>query len=100
MLLRCVWKQRDRARALERGGQRTLVPGTGPGHTPGQNLAPVADEPAEPGDLLVIDVVDLLGAERAYLAMLPLGPSRPSGTGALARPPVALSGRWSGNCHE
>src|ERR1700739_709906 len=99
MLLRCVRKQRDRARTLERGGQRPLVPRARTGHAARQDLAPVADEPAQPGDLLVVDVVDLLGAERAYLAMLPLRPARSLGTGTLARRRVVISCGWSGNCH-
>src|SRR5690348_11654572 len=53
MLLRCVRKQGDRPCAFEGRGQRPLMPGTRPGDAAGQDLAPVADEPAQTGHLFV-----------------------------------------------
>ena len=40
---------------------------TGAGHAAGQNLAALAGEAAEPGHILVIDVLDLIYAECTYL---------------------------------
>src|SRR5207237_9122217 len=68
-----VRQQRDRARTLERRRQRPLMPGARPGHAPRQDLASVADKAAQARYLLVVDVVDLLDAEGAYLAVLALG---------------------------
>src|SRR5436305_7162971 len=71
-----VRQQSDRARPLERGRQRALMPRAGPGYAARKDLAAVADEPPQPRDLLVVDVADLLDAEAADLAMLPLRSSR------------------------
>src|SRR2546427_11407115 len=71
-----VRKESDRASALEGCGQRPLVPGARARHAARQDLAAVADEPAQARDLLVVDVRDLLQAEAADLAVLPLRPAR------------------------
>src|SRR5712692_1684603 len=92
VLLGCVRQQRDRPGALERHGQGTLVPRTGPGDAPRQDLAAIADKPAQPRNLLVIDVVDLLRAKRADLAMLPLRSPR-TACGLF-------SYGWTADCHE
>src|SRR5438270_3712969 len=89
----CVREQRDGARPLERGGQRPLVAGTGPGDAAGQDLAPVADEAAQPRDLLVVDVGDLLDAERADLAVLAPWAPRPRG------PVLARRSGWTVHAH-
>src|SRR5260370_24568840 len=70
-----VWKEGDGPSALERRRERSLVAGARARHAPGQNLPTVADEPAKPRDLLVVDVRDLIDAETAYLAVLALRPS-------------------------
>src|SRR5712692_401970 len=64
-----VGEERDLPCPLQSQGQRTLVLGAGAGHPPGQDLAAVADEAAQAGDLLVVDVPDLLHAEAADLAV-------------------------------
>src|SRR5260370_38423908 len=87
MLLRRVGQERDRAGALERRGQRPLVAGAGPGDAPREDLAPGADEAAKARDLLVVDVVDLLDAERAYLSVRALrSPRTPSFTRTRCAP--------------
>ena len=40
---------------------------TGAGHAAGQNLAALAGETAKPGDILIIDVLNLFNAELANL---------------------------------
>src|SRR2546428_8808064 len=84
-------KQGDRPCALERGGERALVPGARPGHSTGQDLPAVADETAQPRDLLVVDVLDFLHAQAAHLPVLPLRPPRP----ASARFTL-----WTLGCHR
>src|SRR5579864_1257567 len=86
-----VWEQCDRPRALEGGREGTLVPGACAGDAAGKDLASVADESPQAGDLLVVDVADLLDAEAAHLAVLAL---RPSAAAAAA----LLSG-WTVDCH-
>ena len=49
--------------------QRPLVQGAGAGHAPGEDLAAVAEVAAQARDLLVVDVVDVLQAEGAHLAV-------------------------------
>src|SRR5215831_13005051 len=71
-------QQRDGARALQGVGQRPLMLGARPGDAARQDLAPLGQEPAEAADLLVVDVVDALDAERADLAVGPLRPPVPS----------------------
>src|SRR5487761_134950 len=90
MLLGRVWKEGDRPCPLQRAGQRALVSGAGAGHAPRQDLAAVAHEAPQARDLLVVDVVDLLDAEAAHLAMLALRTS-PRRRGAFT---------WSVYCHR
>src|SRR5258708_29293470 len=81
--LGCVRKECDRPRALERRGQRALVAGACARHASGQDLAASAHEAAQPRDLLVVDVRDLLHAEGAHLAALALRtPASAAGAGA------------------
>src|SRR4051812_5322458 len=73
---RRVRQEGDRARAFERRGERALMPRASAGYTPRQDLSAVADEPAQPRNLFVVDVVDLLDAKAADLPVLPLGRPR------------------------
>ena len=70
-----VRHQGDRASALDGGGKLALVLGAGAGHAAGQDLAALAGEAAEPVDILVIDVLDLIHAKFADL------PARLAATG-------------------
>ena len=65
--VRHVGHQGDRTRALDGRRELTLVLCAGAGHAAGQNLAALAGEAAEPGHILVIDVLDLIHAKRAHL---------------------------------
>src|SRR5437868_3266188 len=94
MLLRRVRQQRDRAGALEGRGERSLVSGARSSYAPGQDLAAVADEAPQPRDLLVVDVRDLLDAESADLAVLPLRSART----AWARSGL-FAMWWTAACH-
>src|ERR1700737_2667893 len=64
--------QGNLAGALEGDRQRPLVAGAGAGDTAGEDLAALGDEPAQARDLFVVDVLGLLNAEAAYLAVRPL----------------------------
>src|SRR5579864_520645 len=88
-----VWEQCDRPRALEGGREGTLVPGACAGDAAGKDLASVADESPQAGDLLVVDVADLLDAEAAHLAVLALRPS-------ASAPAAARFTLWSVDCHQ
>src|SRR5450759_3601289 len=88
-----VRKQCDRPGALESGREGALVPRARAGDTPGKDLAAVADESPQAGDLLVVDVADLLDAEAAHLAVLAL---RSSASAAAA----ARFAMWSVDCHQ
>src|SRR5215210_5631183 len=72
-------------RALDRGRELGLVPATCTGHARGANLSLVTDRPAQRGEVLVIDDVDLLPAERAGLEAPATGAALASGA-ALAVP--------------
>src|SRR5215469_5855047 len=77
--VRREWQQGDRAGPLQRGGQRPLVLGAGARDPARQDLAPLGEEPPQPADLLVVDVVDALDTEGADLAAgSPAGPPLPS----------------------
>src|SRR5215203_1757071 len=52
---------------LDRGRELGLVTAAGACHARGANLSLVTDRPAQRGEILVIDDVDLLPAERAGL---------------------------------
>ena len=60
-----VRQQRQEARALDGGGQLTLVEGARAGQAGGRDLAVVADEVAQDVDLLVVDRLDLGDREAA-----------------------------------
>src|SRR5438132_1954867 len=78
-LVRGVRGQRDVAGALERDREPALMTRAGPRDATRKDLASLAHEAAEAGDLLVVDQVDLLHTEVADL---------------LVRLSVALIGRW------
>src|SRR5580704_5267739 len=61
-------QQCDMPCALQGHRQRALVARACPGHPARQDLAPLRQVPAQPGDLLVVDEVDVLQAEAAHLA--------------------------------
>ena len=54
--------------ALDGDSQRALVSGAGAGHTAGQYLRTLGHIAAESGDILIVDVLDLVNTEAAYLA--------------------------------
>ena len=58
----------DVAGALDRHGQRALMPGAGAELAARFDLAPFANVPAEAPDILVIDVPDIVDAKGADLA--------------------------------
>src|SRR5262249_29250187 len=62
-LLRGERHQGDFPGALDGVGQHPLVRGAGAGSAPGQDLAPLRDELAQPRGVLVVDVLDPLHAE-------------------------------------
>ena len=62
-----VGQQSDGARALDGGGQLTLMLGAGAHHAAGQDLAALAGEAAKFHDILIIDALNLVYAERANL---------------------------------
>src|ERR671918_2260645 len=64
-----VGKQRHLPGVLDGGGDVALVLGAVAGDPAGADLAPVAHELAQQVDVLVVDVVLLLGAELAELAL-------------------------------
>src|SRR3972149_386342 len=63
-----VREQGDVSSAFERDGQLALVPGTRARLPPRLDLGPLGQEPAAGGDLLVVDLDRLVGAEGAHLA--------------------------------
>src|SRR5256885_2943865 len=86
-----VGQQGQLSGAFDRGGQHALVPRTIPGDAAGENLAALGDEPAQPGDILVVNGIGLLAAERAVPA---LGPP-PSPLSPALRPRPTLRHRLS-----
>ncbi len=74
-----IREQGDVTGALERDREAPLVTSAGSRDATGQDLASLANEAAKPGDLLVVDEVDLLHTEVANLLV------------GLA---VPLIGRW------
>src|SRR6202035_1588826 len=84
VLLGRVWEKSDRAGALQRGRQRTLVAGARSRDATRKDFAAVAHESTEPRDLLVVDVVDLLDAEAADLSVLALLTSRSAASASAA----------------
>ena len=54
--------------ALDGDGQLALMCGAGAGDAAGQNLSALGHIAAEPCDILVVDVLDLIDAETANLA--------------------------------
>ena len=56
------------AGTLDRDGQLTLMLRAGTGHAARQDLRTFAQEAAESGNVFIIDVVDLIGAEDTNLS--------------------------------
>ena len=56
------------AGTLDRDGKLTLMLGAVAGHTAGQDLAALGHKAAETGQVLIIDMLDLIYAELADLA--------------------------------
>src|SRR5437899_11929434 len=86
-----IGQQGQLSGAFDRGGQHALVPRTIPGDAAGENLAALGDEPAQPGDILVVNGIGLLAAERTVPA---LGPP-PSPLSPALRPRPTLRHRLS-----
>jgi hypothetical protein len=63
---------------LQGRGQHALVLRARPALAAGIDLAAVADEPANPTDVLVVDLLDLIDAERADLASRSTKAGRPA----------------------
>src|SRR5205807_8105887 len=64
-----VGKQGELARAFDRDRQHPLVPGAVSRHPARQDLAPLGDKPAQPGNVFVVDKRGLLSAKRTDLAL-------------------------------
>jgi hypothetical protein len=75
LLVRGVGHESDGSRTLDSGGELALMLCTGAGHTAGQDLTALAGETAKTGNVLIIDMLDLIYAERADL------PARLAATG-------------------
>src|SRR5919107_2608298 len=86
-MVRDVRQEPQFACALDRGGELGLMATTGAGDARRANLALVADRPAQRCEVLVVDDVDLVPAERARL--------EPPGSGC---PPAAALAVTSGGC--
>src|SRR5689334_16907196 len=82
-----VRQQRQLTRALHRAGDLVLMTPAGAGDPARADLAPVGDELAQGGDVLVVDELDLVAAVLAGLAS-PTAASRLAIT--PARRPAAL----------
>ena len=65
-----VCEKRNGTCALYRNGYLTLVLSASSGNSAGQNLGTLAYALSESGYILVIDVIDLIGAEDANLLVL------------------------------
>src|SRR5262245_15148544 len=63
-----VVQQRQEAGAVDRDRELALVAGLGAGDAGRDDLAVLVDEVLEQGDVLVVDLLDLLGGEAAELA--------------------------------
>jgi hypothetical protein len=91
-----VRKQRNLASVLYRNGDLVLVLHAGPCVRPGLDLPSVAHEATEECRILVVHVVDPLGADQAYLRPSPAKPpSRVCGLGPRAFVPVVRHGSLS-----
>ena len=55
------------ARTLNCHGQRALMAGAGAGNPAGKNLAPLGNEPAQFGNVFVVDELGAVHAEAANL---------------------------------
>ena len=55
-------------RTLDCGGQVALVSGTGACHAAGKNLRSLGHIAAKPGNIFVVDVLNLIYTETAYLS--------------------------------
>jgi hypothetical protein len=73
-----VRQHRHETSALQRGGQHALVLCARAALAARIDLAAVADVPADATDVLVVDFLDLIDAERADLASGPTKARRPT----------------------
>jgi hypothetical protein len=82
-----VGQQRDFAGALDGAGDLALVPAAGARDAARADLAALGDEPAQAGDVLVVDLLDLVLAVRTRLAA--------PGTGSALLVPATSRLRWA-----
>src|SRR3954471_5866520 len=87
-----VWQQRQLAGALDGRRDLVLVAPARPGDAPGADLPAVGDELPQGRDVLVVDELDLVAAERARLA--PAGAASRDLLPPARRRPAALLGHW------
>jgi hypothetical protein len=73
-----VRQHRHETSTLERGGQHPLVLRAVTALAARIDLAAVADEPTDAADVFVIDLLDLIDAERADLTSRPTKARRPA----------------------
>jgi hypothetical protein len=88
-----VRQQRNVTGTLQRDSERALVAGAGAGLPPGLDLAALREVAAQPSDILVVDVADLIDTERTDFTagrVLP-GVLAPATTTAAARCSAWLS---------
>lgn len=74
-----VCEKRDRTCTLYRNGYLTLVLCASSGHSAGQDLGTLAYALSESRYILIIDMIDLIGAEDTYLLVLTAAISRGTG---------------------
>jgi hypothetical protein len=88
-----VRQQRDVARPLQGNGERPLVTSAGAGLAAGLDLAALREVAAQSGDVLVVDVADLIDAERTdFSTRRVLAGVFASTTTSAAAPTAWLSG--------
>jgi hypothetical protein len=91
-----VREERHVARALERGREHPLMLGAGAALAAGVDLAAVADVPANAADLLEVDLLHFVDAERADLSpgtarAAVAGPVAPAVSTAVAATVIAVA---------
>ena len=105
-MVRAEWDQGQVPGALDGGRKSALMLGAHTGLAPGLDLPPVRHVPAEPIGVFVVDVLDVIDAESAYLSTAVVArsaapaaePSARSSSGSAAAGPSArprTSGSWS-----
>jgi hypothetical protein len=86
-----VRQKGDRASAFDRRAQAPLVLGTGAGRAARFDARSIGQKPAEPVDVLVIDVVDLVDAELANASTVVVLAKVASGTAIAAAAAAAIA---------